>query len=357
MQRFSPPDSPRSGRQWVLWWAIAANLAPAACCHAQWETTRLATLNCEFLIRSRIHVKYGFDLDLEADRRHTPEERARWRDPSYREARFDESVAAVARVIRRIEADVIGLCEVGGVDEVRSLRNAVAALGLDYLHLAVCNSSDTVTMQHVAVLSKHRLAQVWPTIEGRESYLAEPDDPDSEMETGISKGLMARVQLGQRQANLLLVHLASERGGHEQDAQRLAQASIVRRRCLPLLERGEHVIVMGDLNGHRGQPVVQRIRGLDDIFEDLIQPAGPVFNRRRDNETTEQYNRRVGDHWTYEFAGRRQQLDHILISQSIRAACGASGIAARFVDTDEPSGGNGMRASDHRAVVVELLWK
>jgi endonuclease/exonuclease/phosphatase family metal-dependent hydrolase len=311
----------------------------------------VATLNCEFLIKDKVHIKYGLPFKLEG------QDKAQWEQPGYRDARFEEAIQAVAKVIAGIDADVIALCEVGDEEDVEPLREAVAAEGVDYPHSAVCDSADATTGQHVAVLSKHPFEQIIRQIPGRESFLVERDDPETEDDTGLSKGMHVIFEARGRRVNVYVVHLASERGGEEKDAQRVAQASIVRRSYLKALQDGEYVVVMGDLNDYRGQPTLRRIRGLDDIFADLIHPPGPAFNKKRKSETAQQYNERIGDHWTYEFAGQKQQIDHVLFSYSIKEECKRGGVKVRFEETDVKIAGTEHPATDHRAVVVEFELK
>lgn len=310
---------------------------------------RVATLNCEFLSSKKVHIKFGLPFNLTA-----PGDVATWNAAGFRAAKLKEASIAIAKQIVKLKADVIGLTEVGTHADVQILQQELKVLGMDYPHLAVCKSSDGTTGQHVAVLSMHPFVRIYPTIPGREGYFEELDDPESESSTGISKGMQVTFDVRGRTVNLFVIHLASERNGHEQDAQRIAQASIVRRTCLKALNEDEHVIVMGDFNDHRGQPALLRIRGLDDIFEDLIQTGGPVFNRRKKAESNADYNQRVGDHWSYEFSGQRNQIDHILISQSIRDDCVSSSIVPEFVTVDEKIGGTAHLASDHRAVVLQM---
>jgi len=54
------------------------------------------------------------------------------------------------------------------------------------------------------------------------------------------------------------------------------------------------VIVTGDLNDKQGQPTLRRIRGLNDIWGDLIQTRNFRFF-----DEQEQASR-----WTYRFRGR-----------------------------------------------------
>lgn len=315
------------------------------------DSLKIATLNCNFLLRKKIHLKFGLPFDINE---FTEEQRELWDRPGYRDARFIESVKVAAAVIKRIDADVIGLVEVGNERDVADLHRELRHLGLDYPHIAVCKSTDTHTGQHVALFSRRQLSEVQPQISGRAFYDAELDDPETENETGVSKGMSAKIDFAGRTVRLYLAHLSSERGGHEKDAQRIAQASIIRRHVVRDLENGVSVIVFGDINDGRGQPALRRLRGRDDIWEDLIQTGGPTFHYRRSNESNEAYNRRVGDHWTYEFAGRKQQLDHILISRSIYETCGRRGLQLQFDDVPESIPTTGTPLTDHRSVSLSL---
>ncbi len=134
------------------------------------------------------------------------------------------------------------------------------------------------------------------------------------------------------------LHLASERGGNEQDQQRIAQASIVRRHSLPAIIEGAFVIVAGDLNDGRGEPALRRIRGLDDIWPDLIETGNADYFSDAD----------AGSRWTYEFRGERNQIDHVLLSDSMKGILKSRGIKPRVPDQDD------RLASDHRPFVVTL---
>ena len=97
------------------------------------------------------------------------------------------------------------------------------------------------------------------------------------------------------------------------------------------------MIVAGDLNDRRGEPTLRRIRGLDDIWSDLIQTG------------LTKYSEDEAERWTYIFQGRRQQIDHILLSQSIKGAAKRTrGIRGTAVAHNNPL------ASDHRPLVVTL---
>ncbi len=328
---------------------IGADLAVAA------DVVKVATLNCEWLNRRRIHVKYGLPLKL------TVQDEAIWDPREFRDGKYREAARAVAAAIREIDADVIGLTEIGDETDVRDLRDFVKEAGVDYPFWAVAHSTDTFTNQNVAVLSKRELKQILPEIPGREGFDLELDDPENEDTTGVSKGMSVVFTAASRPVNFYVLHLASELGGHEKDAQRIAQASIVRRHYLKPMLRGEHVIIAGDLNDNRDQPAIRRIRGRDDIEEDLVQTAGPTFHPRKQDESNESWNDRLRNHWTYEYAGRREQIDHILISPSVVEACSKENqrrqIGIHFLDIHQRFDNNTRRVSDHRAVLLTLEFQ
>jgi endonuclease/exonuclease/phosphatase family metal-dependent hydrolase len=316
--------------------------APVACAG---EQLKLATLNCEFLIRRTIHVKFGLELERKD---WTDSQRKTWDQPDYREARFRDATKAVAGVLKRVDADVVGLCEVGPEADIADLHRELAAIGLNYPHRAVCDSTDTFTGQHVAVFSKRKLDRVDKAIPGRERYDREMDnDIEGEDDTGVSKGMHVMFEAAGQPVHFYVAHLSSERGGHERDAQRIAQASIIRRHYLPFLNAGEFVVVTGDLNDHPNEPAIRRIRGRDDIWPDLAN-TGAVKYFPKDKLDTR---------WTYEFMGVREQLDYILISESLEAAARSEGVRAATLSVTEKVAGTEIPATDHRALIVTLDFK
>ena len=302
------------------------------------EVLRIATFNCEFLVRKKVHVKFDLPFRLKGDTL------AEWNEPGVRDANFTLAAKAVARVIKTINADIIVLTEVGDDADVLELHGEVTDLGLDYPHMLVGKSADGTTGQHVALFSKLEITNPLKSLPGRECYDQELDDPETEKDTGVSKGLRGTVEFQGQQIHMFGAHFTSEGGGHEQDAQRIAQASIVRRHYLPLLTKGEHVIVAGDLNDRRGQPAIRRVRGRDDIHPDLIQTGITKYFPRE----------KIDTRWTYEFQGERQQIDHILLSLSIKNACKRGGISTEVIPVTETIGDTDFPASDHRALAVNL---
>jgi len=289
----------------------------------------IATFNTEFLTRPSVHRKFGLPLKLKGAARE------QWDTPGFRDNKFKQATRNVARFLATINADVWALTEVGSENDLRELADELRQLGAAYPNIAVCRCTDTVTRQHVGVLSKLPLRKTLGAVAGREGYDTELDDPETEKHTGLSKAMRVQFSAEGHTFHLYVAHLASERGGHEQDTQRIAQASIVRRHYLPLVLNGQHVIVAGDMNDHRGQPTLRRLRGRDDIWEDLIQTGHVKYFRRQE-----------GTRWTYEFQGERRQIDHVLLSNSIGTI--AKKIRAQVPAQPDPT------VSDHRPVVVTI---
>ncbi len=295
----------------------------------------VATFNAEWLTRPKVHRKFGFK-SLRG------EYREKWEKPGYRDARFTTATRRVARyVARNVSADVLVFTEVGEKRDVDELRNWLEREGAGFPYVAVCACTDRSTAQHVAVLSRFELFDVEEKLPGREGYITEFDDPDAEDDTGISKGMRVRFRAAGHTFTLYAAHLVSERGGHAQDAQRIAQASILRRLTLKALEAGEHVIVAGDLNDRRGDPALRRVRGLHDIGPDLAQTGRA------------KYFKDPARAWTSIFKGQRELIDHILVSRSILKAVKRGKRGVRAATGPAP----GKEVSDHRPLIVTLTFR
>jgi hypothetical protein len=80
----------------------------------------IATFNAEFLTRPKVHVKFGRAFDMT-----NADEIAQWNEPGFRDQKFAEAAAAVAKVVAGINADVMVLTEVGNEQDVAELNAAM----------------------------------------------------------------------------------------------------------------------------------------------------------------------------------------------------------------------------------------
>ena len=302
------------------------------CIPATSQDITVATFNAEFLNTSKIHVKFGKQFDLS---REPMDVQNFWNNQANRTSKFKEASASVAKMIKQMNADILTLTEVGGKDDLEVLINELNLIGVNYDYWEVCDCKDRSTGQHVAVLSRYPLKEVWSQIKGRSIYLEELDG-DSEAETEISKGLKVTATINQKDIDIFVLHLKSERGGYDSDAQRLAQANIARRAIIKQLTQGRKVMVTGDLNSEKGSPSLYRIRGFDDVYEELIQTG------------LSQYFQNTDVRWTYNYKGEPEQIDHILISPGLT---NRSGIKTSILET------NDHKISDHNPVIVKLTLR
>lgn len=290
----------------------------------------VATFNAEFLNKYRIQARYGVSFDLSEE----PQDVQNfWKDETNRDAKLKEASDDVAELIKQMNADIMTLTEVGNADDIEVLKASLSAIGVDYEFSAVCECTDSFTGQHVAVLSKYPLKEIWPQITGRSLYLEETDG-DSERETGISKGLKVTVTIEDQDIDVFVLHFKSERGGFTSDAQRLAQASIARRAVIQQMNKGRKVIVAGDLNDQKGTATMYRLRGFDDIYEEMIQTGHS------------QYFENMDVRWTYNYKGEPEQIDHILVSPGLTDR---KGIKTSIIKSES--------VSDHNPVIVKLILK
>jgi endonuclease/exonuclease/phosphatase family metal-dependent hydrolase len=268
-------------------------------------------------------------------------EKKQW-TTEYRRLKFEAAIENVADQIKKINADVIGLTEVGNRQEVAQLVEAVRKKGLNYSYWVVGKSHDTATGQHVAFLSKYELTDIEYDFEERGIYFTESDFDQTD-DTGISKGMKATIRIKDEFIHLFLLHLKSERGGEDSDQKRIMQAEIARRQIIPYLQQNKHVIVMGDFNCEKRHPVLRTLRGFEDINSELIQTGDHYYF---DNFDTR---------WTYNYKGQKEQIDHILLSLSFKKWCKNNnpkqnkwGIKSLIEPTPKPT------TSDHNAFIVEL---
>lgn len=306
------------------------------------QDLKIATFNCEFLVEHKVHMKYGLPFNMKYAKSN---DKKQWSNAQFRREKFEAATLRVAQHLKTLNADVLGLTEVGKEAEVKLLVELLKKEGLEYKYWKVCKSHDSATGQHVAILSKFEINDVVLSFPNRGLYFTE-SDYDEEGETGISKGMKASITVGGEKLSLFVFHLKSERGGEDSDQKRLMQAEIARRVMIPYLQKGEHVIVMGDLNCEKRHEALLTIRGFRDIEEELIQTG--------DNRYFENFDTR----WTYAYKGQQEQIDHILLSLGLKNNCKSNnpkqnqwGIKTSIIAT------NNDEISDHNAVVVELDFK
>ena len=240
---------------------------------------------------------------------------------------YEAKAKAIAGLIDAHQANVVGLVE---VENRAVLERVKYYLGSpDDWQIAFDEGRDTYTGQDVALLTKFRIVpgSVTNFPEEREVYFVD----NQEYDVNPSKILGVELKIDNQPFYVLITHLISRR--NPRDAKRLAQATVLRRQAVKAMIADKNVIVMGDMNDTPATPVINRLRGFDDIWGDFLQTANAV---EADNR------------YTYIYEGEKNLLDHIIISPSLRNEFRnvEKGKRCEIIDVSE--------LSDHRAILARL---
>ena len=247
--------------------------------------------------------------------------------PAPTAAQYEAKAKTIAELIDTHKADIVGLVEVENRAVLEKVKSYLADPG--EWEIAFDEGRDTYTGQDVAILTKFRIVpgSVTNFPDEREVYFVDGQERD----VNPSKILGVELKVDNQPFYILITHLISRR--NPRDAKRLAQATVVRRQAVKGLMEDKNVIVMGDMNDTPGTPVINRLRGFDDIWGDFLQTASGV---------------EMDDRYTYIYEDQKNLLDHILISPSLRDEFRSVEKAKRceIIDVGE--------LSDHRAVLARL---
>lgn len=240
---------------------------------------------------------------------------------------YEAKAKTIAELIDTHNANIVGLVEVENRSVLEKVKYYLASP--DDWQIAFDEGRDTYTGQDVAILTKFRVVpgSVTNFPEEREIYFVE----DQEQDVNPSKILGVELNIDNQPFYVLIAHLISRRESN--DAKRFAQATVVRRQAVKGLMADKNVIVMGDMNDTPATPVINRLRGFDDIWGDFLQTANAV---------------QADDRYTYLHEGQKNLLDHILISPSLRDEFHSveEGKQCEIIDV------SGL--SDHRAILARL---
>ena len=244
---------------------------------------------------------------------------------------WEQTLAKVADAVAAINADVIALQEVEDRSAIQSLNAALADRGKSYPFFWVSAGTDPFTGQDVAVLSRYpnliEPIRSYPTVRGE--FHTDKGYPRL---AALQKLMRVDVEIAGEPVTVYALHLKSKRGDPiTSDGERFAQARMIRRLVRAVLEKDHkpQVVVMGDFNDGPGSDALREIQGLNDASWDL-----------RDAAESEKMQ---GERWTYDFDGRKEQLDHVLLSRSLFDKV-TSATVIRFSDD----------VSDHDAFVVDV---
>ena len=238
--------------------------------------------------------------------------------------------AALRAVIRRLNADVLVLQEIGGPAFLAELRRDLASEGLSYPYGEAMLAADEA--RGLGVLSRAPLGSIvaHKDLRARRRGGEEPEP--------VRRGLLQiEVPRAGGAVTLFVVHLKSRLAVDKDDPraedQRVAEAQAARDRILELFPQpaAARFLVLGDFNDLPGSRALQ---------------AMEARGKTRIAAWLEAYDSR-GHGWTHAYpkAGLYSRFDHALVSEGLAPAVARAWIA------DFPETG---RASDHRPLLIEL---
>jgi endonuclease/exonuclease/phosphatase family metal-dependent hydrolase len=241
----------------------------------------------------------------------------------------EHEIAALVRIVKDINPDILGVCEMGPRDQFEDFKKRLADAGLGYTDFEYIEGPDE--QRHLALLSRlpitahESLADVPFTLNGRQEK--------------IKRGILdVTVKLDDTHTlRLIGVHLKSKLAVPEGDALiRRNEAHLLRGHIEKILAADPvtRLLLYGDFNDTKNEPAVHEVmgpRGAADSMSDLLLKD------------------RLGDRWTHywKIADIYSRIDYIFASPALlpnllRDKCSIY----RSEDWNE--------ASDHRPIIATL---
>ncbi len=237
---------------------------------------------------------------------------------------------ALRTVIRRLNADVLVLQEMGQQSYLDELQRDLKHDGLDYPHAVLLSGPDTD--RHVAMLSKRAFTSV--------VQYASLEFPYFGAKEKVKRGLLeVSVKTSAGDVTLFAVHLKSRFTDRADDPRsalrRVGEATAIRDQVMTRFPDSARslYLILGDFNDEKSSITLQRLQQLGAT---RIAELLPIADAR-------------GESWTHAYhkEDSYSRVDHILFSAGLRPV--VLGGAGRIED-----GPGVLEASDHRPVIVTL---
>lgn len=242
----------------------------------------------------------------------------------------EKAKAALRQVIKRMDADVLVLQEMGPQPYLDELRRDLKSEGLDYPFSFLVEAGDDV--RHVALLSKGPLPRVQAHTDLDFKYF--------ETRETVKRGLLeATIATPAGEITLWSIHLKSRYEDRKDDPdsvkRRAGEATAIRNFILKQFPDPEtsRFLIMGDFNDVKRSASVRYMKKRGRLIVTKLLPA-------KDSR---------GDHWTYHYqrTDTYSRVDHALVSPGLFDL--VKGREARIFDGEDVES-----ASDHRPLMVTL---
>ena len=247
--------------------------------HAQERDLTKGIIFCTYNVRNYV----GNDQTAPPDRRAKP--------------KTPKEIEALMSVIRDIQPDILGVCEMGSEAMFADFKAQLAKVGLEYPHSEFLQSGDPD--RHVALVSKFPITER----NSQAKVVFQLDGVEQEMKRGI---LDVTIQVTpEYQLRCVGAHLKSKLPTPEGEALfRRHEAAKLREHLNAVLEKAPeaNLLCYGDFNDTRNEPMFQEISGVKSA------PGHMADLSAKDS---------VGDRWTHYWrtADEYARIDYIFASK------------------------------------------
>lgn len=237
-----------------------------------------------------------------------------------------EAKAAVIRLLADASPDIIGICEIGDMDDVTEIQSMLEAEGIKLPHIHLTGGEDSV--RHLAILSRFPFVSI-----------AKPNTTIEDNDRSMQRGMLdVTIDTGGREVRLIGLHLKSKRTVQEFDqaSLRLAEAAHARKHADAILAADPEtlLVIYGDFNDTTRSLSTRTIYGTYRT-PGYMNPIHASDSR--------------GESWTHCYAveDTYSRIDFVTVSKALK----------RHVDKkasyiiDDPLW---ETASDHRPVVIRF---
>ncbi len=176
----------------------------------------------------------------------------------------EKEVTALVEIVVSAKPDVVGLCEIGTLEDLAGLQSLLKEAGLDLPHHEYAGGADET--RHLALLSRFPIASADSQGDKGTLTYKSVDADNNPREFAMQRGILdATVQAGDESVRFLGVHLKSKREAPEghQDLMRRNEAYLLRLHADRILESepDTQLCVYGDFNDSRRSSPVRSIQG------------------------------------------------------------------------------------------------
>lgn len=243
----------------------------------------------------------------------------------------DHEKAALVNLLAKVKPQILGLCEIGGEEDLEDFRKRLREAGMEYSHHTMAKSFDST--RRLALLSQFPI--VATNHQTQLTYQLEGE------QRPFQRGILdATIQANEGYSlRLLGAHLKSKRVTEEGDQALMRQheALLLRGHIEKILAESleTNLLVYGDFNETRNEPPIK-----------IIQGAFGSEGYMKDVQAADEN----GQVWTYfwDFADQYSRFDYVFLNKGL-----AKEVAMR--DCYIATAPDWAQASDHRPVVVKIL--